>query len=131
MNELYEPEAYFDRTEALFLQPSFDVGINNKKYWLATPSLLPLEVGYFVKGIGLFIRLMTLVREAGLRRPQAAVAVSQGPPASWARPLLRVPYVHALSCPVHGKADGQPRDAARQFVLNEGRSSEAIARIDR
>jgi hypothetical protein len=68
LNELYEPEAYFERTEALFLQPWFDVGINKKKYWLATPSLLPLEVGYLVKGIGLFLRLMTLVREPDLRR---------------------------------------------------------------
>ena len=41
MNDLYEPEAYFDRTEALFLQPSFDIGINKRRYWLSRPRFVP------------------------------------------------------------------------------------------
>ncbi len=34
LNELYDPEAYFDRTDALWLKPSFDIGVNKKRYWL-------------------------------------------------------------------------------------------------
>jgi len=68
LNELYEPAAYFERTEALFLQPSFDIGIKKRKYWLATPRFLPLEVLYLFKSLGLFLRLMTRVSESGLRR---------------------------------------------------------------
>ena len=30
LNELYDPEAYFDRTDALFLDPSFEIGITSK-----------------------------------------------------------------------------------------------------
>ena len=33
LNELYEPEAYFERTDALFLDPSFDIGITKKRSW--------------------------------------------------------------------------------------------------
>ena len=33
LNELYEPEAYFERTDALFLKPDFEIGIINKRTW--------------------------------------------------------------------------------------------------
>jgi radical SAM superfamily enzyme YgiQ (UPF0313 family) len=68
LNELYDPDTYFSRTEALFLQPSFDIGINKRKSWLTTPSLFGLEVSYLFKGLGLFFRLMTRVREPHLKR---------------------------------------------------------------
>lgn len=66
LNELYDPAAYFERTEALFLQPSFEIGIKKKRRWF-TPRFIAQELGYLVKGAGLFLRLMTLVREASLR----------------------------------------------------------------
>ena len=31
LNELYDPTAYFERTEALFLNPEFEIGIKKKK----------------------------------------------------------------------------------------------------
>ena len=68
MNELYDPDAYFERTEALFLEPSFDVGIRKRRYWLSWPRSFPLEVLMTFQGIGLFARLMTRVGEARLRR---------------------------------------------------------------
>ena len=38
LNELYDPEAYFERTDALFLKPSFDIGIK-KRNWLDDPAI--------------------------------------------------------------------------------------------
>jgi radical SAM superfamily enzyme YgiQ (UPF0313 family) len=68
LNAIYEPKAYFERTEALFLEPWFDIGIKKKQYWLTTPRFLPLEFIYLFKAIGLCFRLMTRVGEAHLRR---------------------------------------------------------------
>ncbi len=68
MNELYDPAAYFERAESLFLKPSFDVGIRKRRYWLSWPRSFPLEVLMTFQGIGLFARLMTRVGEARLRR---------------------------------------------------------------
>ncbi len=67
LNELYDPRAYFKRTEALFLNPDFEIGIKKKKKWY-TPRFFGQELAYSVKGIGLFLRLMTRVRDAELRR---------------------------------------------------------------
>ena len=45
LNELYEPEAYFDRTDALFLDPSFEIGITKKRsWWRISPRWLRSEV---------------------------------------------------------------------------------------
>jgi radical SAM superfamily enzyme YgiQ (UPF0313 family) len=68
LNELYEPEAYFERTEALFLQPWFDIGIKKTHYWVRTPRFIPQELSYAFKGFALFFRLMSRIRDPLLRR---------------------------------------------------------------
>jgi radical SAM superfamily enzyme YgiQ (UPF0313 family) len=68
MNELYEPEAYFERTEALYLQPSFEIGIFKLRSWMKSPRLLPAQLLFGVMAIGLYFRLMTQVRESKLKR---------------------------------------------------------------
>jgi radical SAM superfamily enzyme YgiQ (UPF0313 family) len=68
INEIYEPGTYFDRADALFLDPSFDIGIKKRRNWLSWPRQFPVELGFFAQAIGLFIRLMTRVPEAELRR---------------------------------------------------------------
>ena len=68
LGELYEPQAYFERTESLWLQPWFDIGIKKHVNWLSSPRWLPLEGMYLAQSIGLFARLMTRVRESELRR---------------------------------------------------------------
>jgi hypothetical protein len=67
LNELYDPRAYLERTEALFLNPWFEIGIKKKKRWYA-PRFIGQEIRYAFKGIGLFLRLMTHVGEPALRR---------------------------------------------------------------
>ncbi len=68
LNELYSPASYFARTEALFLQPNFEIGFKKVKNWLATPRQIPYEFMLFLQAVGLFIRLMTRVPSAALRR---------------------------------------------------------------
>ena len=68
LNELYSPASYFARTEALFLQPNFEIGFKKVKNWLTTPRQIPYEFMLFLQAVGLFIRLMTRVPSAALRR---------------------------------------------------------------
>jgi hypothetical protein len=68
LNEIYEPRTYFERTDALFLQPSFDYGIKRFRKWLTWPGQYPVEIAFFFQAVGLFIRLMTRIPEAHLRR---------------------------------------------------------------
>jgi hypothetical protein len=68
LNELYEPQAYFERTEALYLQPSFDIGIYKLHSWLRLPRLIPAQIVLLLQAFGLFARLMTRVREPRLKR---------------------------------------------------------------
>jgi radical SAM superfamily enzyme YgiQ (UPF0313 family) len=68
MNEIYDAETYFDRTDALFLRPGWDYGIKHFRNWLKWPGQYPQELGFLLRAIGLFIRLMTRVPEVELRR---------------------------------------------------------------
>jgi radical SAM superfamily enzyme YgiQ (UPF0313 family) len=68
LNELYEPGAYFARTEALYLDPSFEIGIFKLHSWLKKPRLWPEQGILGLQAIGLFVRLMTRVGESRLRR---------------------------------------------------------------
>jgi radical SAM superfamily enzyme YgiQ (UPF0313 family) len=68
LNELYDAEAYFDRTDSLWLKPSFDIGVKKKRGWLSNPRTYPGEAFFMAKAVGLFIRLMTRVPDPRLRR---------------------------------------------------------------
>jgi radical SAM superfamily enzyme YgiQ (UPF0313 family) len=68
LNALYEPGAYFERTDALFLEPSFDIGIKKLRNWVTWPRQLPEELGFLLGAIGLFARLMIRVPDSSLRR---------------------------------------------------------------
>jgi radical SAM superfamily enzyme YgiQ (UPF0313 family) len=72
LNELYNPESYFDRTEALWLEPWFDIGVNKLRNWIRTPRCWPQEASFLCRSIGLFVRLMAMVPEARLRREYRA-----------------------------------------------------------
>jgi radical SAM superfamily enzyme YgiQ (UPF0313 family) len=67
LNRLYDPRAYFDRTDALWLDPAFEIGVKKKRRWLA-PRWMPQEAYFLARAIGLFARLMTRVREPDLKR---------------------------------------------------------------
>ncbi len=45
LKELYDPEAFFARTDALYLKPSFDYGITSKRpWWRISPRWLLSEI---------------------------------------------------------------------------------------
>jgi hypothetical protein len=70
MTELYEPEPYFKRLEALYLEKGgLVVGRGRSRYWKRHPwKRLKAESLWLMQSIGLFLRLMNGVTEADLRR---------------------------------------------------------------
>jgi radical SAM superfamily enzyme YgiQ (UPF0313 family) len=71
LNELYDPESYFDRAEALFLRPDFEIGYvkTPPPYWRWHRLRYAWEQARFVvPTVGLFLRLMTRVQSPELRR---------------------------------------------------------------
>lgn len=69
MTELYDPEKYFERTEALFFRPGFDVGMTfAKPEWARTWRWRKHEVVCLLQSIGVITRLLREVPEAHLRR---------------------------------------------------------------
>jgi radical SAM superfamily enzyme YgiQ (UPF0313 family) len=69
LNELYDPETFFNRTDANYLKPTFEIGIVKKRpWWRISGRWLASEAISAVESMGLFSRLMTKVPEAHLRR---------------------------------------------------------------
>ncbi|QEH37949.1 Radical SAM superfamily protein [Aquisphaera giovannonii] len=68
LRELYDPVTYFERTDALFLDPDFDFGITKRRrWWRISPSWMQSEALCMARAIGLFARLMARVPDASLR----------------------------------------------------------------
>jgi radical SAM superfamily enzyme YgiQ (UPF0313 family) len=69
MTDLYTPEAYFARVDALFIDAHLDVGRGRARWWRRHPlNFLKWQGLWLVQSLGLFYRLMTGVPEAELRR---------------------------------------------------------------
>jgi radical SAM superfamily enzyme YgiQ (UPF0313 family) len=69
LTELYDPKEYFDRTDALFLRPDFDIGVTKKRrWWKLSTRWVFYEARCAVEAMGLFARLMKNVPDANLRR---------------------------------------------------------------
>ncbi len=68
LNQLYSPESYFERTDALFLDPNFEIGIMKVENWLKHPRMIPGQIVLFFQAVGLFFRLSTRVPFKPLRK---------------------------------------------------------------
>ncbi|WP_435017055.1 B12-binding domain-containing radical SAM protein [Tundrisphaera sp. TA3] len=69
MTELYQPDAYFDRIEDLWIKGKFHIGAGRERYWKKHPlQKLKMETIWAVQAIGLFARLMSGIPEAHLRK---------------------------------------------------------------
>ncbi len=71
MNELFDAGNYFDRTEALFLRPDFEIGSVKARpaYWRRRRLRYAwTQAKLVLPAIGLFLRLMSRVEPASLRR---------------------------------------------------------------
>jgi radical SAM superfamily enzyme YgiQ (UPF0313 family) len=65
----YDPDTYFERTEALFLNSNFDIGCVRSKYWLKHPfRKLRFEGTRLAWTIGLYFRLFRAIPEKHLRQ---------------------------------------------------------------
>ena len=71
LNELFDAENYFERTEALFLRPDFEIGYvkTRRAYWRKHPLRYAWTQAKLIPpAIGLFLRLMTRIESPDLRR---------------------------------------------------------------
>jgi radical SAM superfamily enzyme YgiQ (UPF0313 family) len=69
MNELYSPEAYFGRLDALILEGRLDMARGRTRYWRRHPlNYLKWQTIWVAQSIGLYYRIMTGVPEAHLRK---------------------------------------------------------------
>ena len=65
----YDPDTYFERTEALFLNSNFDIGCMRSKYWRKHPfRKLKFEGTRLARTIGLYFRLLNAIPEKHLRQ---------------------------------------------------------------
>jgi radical SAM superfamily enzyme YgiQ (UPF0313 family) len=69
VRDLYEPEMFFSRIEALWLEEKIEVGRGRSRFWRRHPlQRLKMESLWLIQATGLFIRLMQGVPEAYLRK---------------------------------------------------------------
>lgn len=69
LNEIYEPDAYFERLEDLYLKDKLDFGIGVANYWRRNRwAWLKSQVRNLITAVILFRRLMQWVPEVKLRR---------------------------------------------------------------
>ena len=67
--ELYQPEAYFERLDALFLDPQFNFGRAQRAYWRTHRRQgARAQMRYALRALGLFTVLMLRIPERPLRR---------------------------------------------------------------
>jgi radical SAM superfamily enzyme YgiQ (UPF0313 family) len=69
LDAMFDPESYFERTEALFLQRSFDLGCARSDYWRRHPMRrLQREAIDLAMAAGIYLRLMVGLSSSLLRR---------------------------------------------------------------
>jgi hypothetical protein len=69
LRELYDPQSFFARTDALFLNPAFEIGITSKRrWWRISLRWLRSEFQSAIEGLGLFARLVSSGPDRALRR---------------------------------------------------------------
>jgi hypothetical protein len=69
LNDLYQPEAFFERLEWLFLEKKVDMGPGRSRYWRKHPvNALKMNSLFLAQAVGLFVRMMHGIPEKHLRR---------------------------------------------------------------
>jgi radical SAM superfamily enzyme YgiQ (UPF0313 family) len=98
LNELYEPEEFFARVEALYLRERFTWGPGRGRYWRRHPWLgLKARAADLARAAVLYARLMRAVPEPGLRREYGRRLARL----LKARPEPAVLVVYLLKCAMH------------------------------
>ncbi len=98
MQELYEPEAYFERLEALYLRDRFQFGQAERRYWRSHRwAGLKAQTASLIRSAYVFLRLMQDVPDAQLRREyrkRLARFIKR-------RPDPAVLFVYLIKCAMH------------------------------
>ena len=98
MRELYEPQAYFDRVDSLYLDTTFAPGEEQRRYWRRHPlQRLKCQAWNGLRGLVIYRRLMRHVNDDRLRAIYRARLMN----------LWRVRrdayyfFIYALKCALH------------------------------
>jgi radical SAM superfamily enzyme YgiQ (UPF0313 family) len=67
LEKLYQAEAFLERTDALFLDPAFEIGIMKLYRWYTRPRWWYSQLLFSLAAVGFFIRLMTRIPDRNLR----------------------------------------------------------------
>jgi radical SAM superfamily enzyme YgiQ (UPF0313 family) len=111
MQQLYEPQAYFDRLDALFIGRGFRFGQTRSRYWRRHPLTgLKAQSLNLTRCLGLYARLMRGVPEAELRdeyrrRIRGLLRARRDP---------AVLFVYLIKCAVHYHYYTMTRNMAQQ-----------------
>ena len=117
INEQYDPKAYFERTEALFLDPKFEVGAMKSDYWKKHwIRKLGMEALFGLQAVGLYFRLMQSIPEKHLkleykRRVKRLLKVHK-------RPGLVLFYVFHLAMHYHAYTMARNMATNRTGIFN-------------
>ena len=69
LNELYQPDAFFGRLDALYIDGNIQMARAQERYWWRHPWVLVKNKGRLIaQAVGLFARLMTMIPEESLRK---------------------------------------------------------------
>jgi radical SAM superfamily enzyme YgiQ (UPF0313 family) len=117
LTSLYDPEAYFERTESLFFDPAFEVGVARSAYWRAHPiKKLIEESRQVLQAIGLFAQLMRSIPEKHLRREYRRRLARFL--ARRRRPGLTMFYLFHLAMHYHAYSMAQNMATRRTAIVN-------------
>jgi hypothetical protein len=117
INTQYDPEAYFERTEALFLRKGWNVGNPNGPYWKKHRlRRLLIEGVDFFRAIGLYYKIVRGVPEEHLRqeyrrRFRKFLKVRK-------RPTLAVFYLFHLAMHYHAYSMARGMVGERAAIVN-------------
>jgi len=69
MNDLYSPDAYFGRLDALYLDARIDMGRGRTRYWKKHPwTRVKTNAMWVAQSLGLYLRMMRGIPEESLRK---------------------------------------------------------------
>jgi uncharacterized protein DUF4070 len=127
MQELYDPDFYFERLENLFLTRQFDWARTRNAYWRKHPwRKLKSQSVDAVLAAGLFLRLMKNIPDPEL--PDLSPSDEHhGPPAARPKPLVHLrDQVRDALPPLHnGPPDGRTARAGQHVLVPAWRAQQS------
>lgn len=116
LRKLHVPSSYFDRLDALFLNPKFHLSKTRTKHWRKHPLVwLRENTWHLVRATGIYLQLMRMVPEPELRREYRKRLLGL----LRKRPDPVIAFIYLIKCAIHyhvHKMTAQMESRTRQVV---------------